>query len=323
MNTIVLGSSYDPWRNLGLEELLFDQHQEGVTFYLWQNQNTVVIGKNQNAWKECRVSLLESEGGKLARRSSGGGAVFHDLGNLNFTFIAHRAVYDVPRQLSVIQQAVQSFGVETEFTGRNDLVLRPGGEKFSGNAFRLGKNLGMHHGTILMHVDMEKLSRYLTPSQVKLESKGVQSVRSRVKNIAECSPAINLETMKAALVTAFIREYGAGETFAEEHFDGENLRALEAKYASWDWRLGHTPVFDVTLENRFVWGEITLHLSFTNGKVTDARVYSDAMDMAFVESIAPVLVGCPMSAPELAQRIRSLEQPEAEELAAWLENQQF
>lgn len=323
MNTIVLGSSFDPWHNLGLEELLFNQHREGVTFYLWQNQHTVVIGKNQNAWRECNVSLLENEGGKLARRSSGGGAVFHDLGNLNFTFIANREIYNVPRQLSVIQKAVGSFGVETEFTGRNDLVLRPGGEKFSGNAFRLSKNLGMHHGTILMHVDMEMLSRYLTPSKVKLESKGVQSVRSRVKNIADLSPAINIESMTSALVGAFIQEYGEAESFPEKHFHGEALRALEEKYGSWEWRLGNTPVFDLTLENRFGWGEITIHLSFSNGLVKDARVYSDAMDLAFIESITPVLIGCPMSASALAQRIRSLNRPEAEELAAWVESEQF
>lgn len=323
MNQIVLGSSVNPWHNLGLEELLFNRRTEGMTFYLWQNQNTVVIGKHQNAWKECRVALLEQEGGRLARRSSGGGAVYHDLGNLNFTFITNRDAYNVVRQLSVIQRAVKSFGVETEFTGRNDLVLMPGGEKFSGNAFRLSKDLGMHHGTILMHVDMGMLSRYLTPSKVKLESKGVESVRSRVRNITECSPAITLETMKEALVAAFNAEYGQSQAFHEEHFYGAELDALEEKYASWDWRLGRTPEFDLTLETRFAWGEITLLLSFSDSRVTGARIYSDAMDVGFIESIAPALTGCPMNAAEMAERLRGLGHPQAGELAAWVLEQEI
>lgn len=323
MNQIVLGASFNPWHNLGLEELLFNRWSEGMTFYLWQNQNTVVIGKNQNAWKECRVNLLEQEGGRLARRSSGGGAVYHDLGNLNFTFITHRRDYNVVRQLSVIQKAVQSFGVEAEFTGRNDLVLRPGGEKFSGNAFRLANNLGLHHGTILMHVDMEMLSRYLSPSKIKLESKGVESVRSRVRNITELSPAITIETMKQALIEAFLQEYGESQIDPEDVFAGEDLQALEEKYGSWDWRLGKTPNFDLLLETRFAWGEINLHLSFANGLVTDARVFSDAMDVTFIESIAPALIGCPMRASALAERLEGLGGAQAQELAGWVREQEF
>lgn len=125
-NRIVIGMSYDPWHNLALEEILFEQQaeQQGVTLYLWQNENTVVIGKHQNAWLECRMALLEEEGGKLARRSSGGGAVFHDLGNLNFTFLARQSDYDLKRQMRVIGNAVGYFGIETEMTGRNDLVVK-------------------------------------------------------------------------------------------------------------------------------------------------------------------------------------------------------
>lgn len=319
MNKIILGSSFNPWHNLALEELLFNRQKEGMTFYLWQNQNTVVIGKYQNAWKECRVPLLENEEGRLARRSSGGGAVFHDLGNLNFTFITGRDHYDVTRQLSVIQKAVLSFGVETDFTGRNDLVLRSGGEKFSGNAFRLTKAVGMHHGTILIHVDMERLSRYLAPSKEKLASKGVESVRARVKNLSETSAAITVPTMKEALISAFIQEYGVAETLNEDVFHGEELQALEEKYSSWDWRLGKSPEFDLTLENRFNWGEIALHLSFSEGLVREACVYSDAMDEAFIGQIVPAIQGCPMNASELALRIRALNHPHGDELARWLQ----
>lgn len=327
MNKIIMGSSHNPWHNLALEELLFNQQKEeqdhSMTLYLWQNQNTVVIGKYQNAWKECRVELLESEGGRLARRSSGGGAVFHDLGNLNFTFLTRRDMYDVPRQLSVIQQAVRSFGVETEFTGRNDLVLKPGGEKYSGNAFRMTKEVGMHHGTILIHVNMDQLSRYLAPSKEKLASKGVESVRARVTNLSNYNPSINIPTMQEALVTAFTMEYGKAQIFVEEEFHGEELDHLEEKYSSWDWRLGKSPEFDLTLENRFGWGEISLQLSFAGGLVAEAGVYSDAMDEEFIGRIVPAVRGCPMNASALAERIRGLNHPQGDELAQWLSEKEF
>ena len=198
MNTVITSVSTDPWHNLALEELLFTSGGEGTVLYLWQNRNTVVIGRNQNAWKECRADLLEREGGRLARRTSGGGAVFHDMGNLNFTFITPRGGYDLERQLGVILGAVRSQGIDAGFTGRNDLVTAGGG-KFSGNAFCFSRDRGLHHGTILVDVDMDKLSRYLVPSADKLRSKGVDSVRSRVANLRELNPDMGNASASARL----------------------------------------------------------------------------------------------------------------------------
>lgn len=131
---IIYSQSFNPWYNLALEEYLLNGVSDNeVILYLWQNDNTVVVGRNQNAWKECRCKLLEEEGGKLARRLSGGGAVYHDLGNLNFTFLMKDSLYDLKHQLNVILNAVKMAGIEAEFSGRNDLVVQ--GKKFSGNAF--------------------------------------------------------------------------------------------------------------------------------------------------------------------------------------------
>ena len=184
-------NSLDPYLNLATEQHLMETVEEDACIlFLWQNQNTVVIGKNQNAWKECRTTLLNEEGGVLARRLSGGGAVFHDLGNLNFTFLVPQAEYDLDRQFTVIKEAVNMLGLNTERSGRNDVLAE--GRKFSGNAFYKNGKQAYHHGTLLVDVDMDKLGRYLNPSKAKLQAKGVDSVRSRVVNLKELNSQITI-----------------------------------------------------------------------------------------------------------------------------------
>lgn len=140
---VVHSNSYDPWFNLALEEYLLNSISgDEVVFYLWQNQNTVVIGNNQNSWKECRIDELNSNAGKLARRLSGGGAVFHDLGNLTFTFLASNDNFNINKQLHVILNALKDFGIDAEFSGRNDIEVL--GKKFSGNAFYYGDKGNYH-----------------------------------------------------------------------------------------------------------------------------------------------------------------------------------
>ena len=196
------GQSFDPHYNLAVEEYLLQTVEpDCCILYLWQNQNTVVIGRNQNAWKECRTTLLEEEGGHLARRLSGGGAVFHDLGNLNFTFLVPTDCYDLEKQLSVIQLACRSFGIESERSGRNDILA--GGRKFSGNAFYRSGDRSYHHGTLLVDVDMARMSRYLNPSKAKLEAKGVDSVRSRVVNLKELASEMTTDRLKEEMANAF------------------------------------------------------------------------------------------------------------------------
>ena len=176
--------AYDPFRNLAIEKNLTFLTQEGqCILYLWQNRRTVVIGRNQNAWKECNVDALLADGGTLARRMSGGGAVFHDLGNLNFSFCVRKEDYDVDRQLEVIRQALRREGIEAIKSGRNDLLAD--GRKFSGNAFYKSGEFCCHHGTIMIDVKGGDLTKYLNVPESKLKSKGVESVRSRVTNLRE------------------------------------------------------------------------------------------------------------------------------------------
>lgn len=323
MNRFLSTDCVDPYENLALEELLFETQGEGATFYLWQNERTVVIGRNQNAWRECRVELLEGEDGKLARRSSGGGTVFHDLGNLNFTFLLPKENYDLVRQLSVIQKAAAKFGIETSFTGRNDLVLTATGEKFSGNAFRFSNNVALHHGTILISADFSRLGRYLAPSQMKLESKGVKSVVSRVTNLGLHNSDLTVETMKLALMAAFEEEYGAYEPHSWDLIDKDKLEQKRQTYASWDWKFGTTPAFNVSLENRFDFGCMELLLNVQNGVVTSAACYTDAMDDTLAKRVEAMLTGCAYGSGALCGRLLSGGGAEERAIAAFLAEQTF
>ena len=319
-NWMLTGDSTNPWRNLAVEALLFDTlGREGLVFYLWQNKDTVVIGRHQNAWRECRVKLLEDEGGRLARRSSGGGAVFHDLGNLNFSFVLPRERYDVRRQLDVVRRAVAAFGIDAAFTGRNDLVIPGSGAKFSGNAFRFSEGVGLHHGTIMVDVAMDRLGRYLAPDEGKLRAKGIPSVRARVCNLASLCPGMTIPALSAALEEAFAAEYGPAQRIAVADLDGTRLKALEEQYASWDFRLGKALPFDATLQTRFAWGGLTLELNLKEGTVTGAKVFSDAMDEAMIARIAPALTGARYENEALAAALRALGHPQADEVADWLQ----
>lgn len=314
---------FDPYYNLAVEKQLLDRVAPGeCILYLWQNQNTVVIGRTQNAWAECRTSLLESEGGRLARRLSGGGAVFHDLGNLNFTFLVRDEDYDVDRQLSVIQAAAQLAGVQTEKSGRNDVLAD--GRKFSGNAFYHQNGHAYHHGTLMIDVDKDKLQRYLSPSKAKLEAKGVASVRSRVVNLSELSPGLTCDKMRTLMVQAFRQVYALPSS--PVILTDEELKQIDenAKVnSSWDHLYGTKLPFTFACESRFSWGGVQLQLEAKGGIITAAKVYSDAMDWRLAPSIEQALTGCRFSTDAMTQAICIvLEDPDmAQDLCKMLSDQ--
>ena len=285
------GTGTDPYENLAVEKQLLDKVTPGACIlYLWQNQNTVVIGRNQKAWAECRTGLLEEEGGRLARRLSGGGAVFHDLGNLNFTFLMCREDYDVDRQLSVIQAACALAGITAEKSGRNDLLAD--GRKFSGNAFYQDKLHAYHHGTLMVRVDKEKLGRYLSPSKAKLQAKGVASVRSRVVNLSELAPTLTIATMKTHMAAAFEQVYGSkAESLVFTDADLASVDALRQEYGSWEYLYGATLPFTAEYEARFLWGGILIGIAAKNGVITGCQVFSDAMDWTLPGKVERALTG--------------------------------
>jgi lipoate---protein ligase len=325
---IIHTNTFDPWRNLAVEEYLLNNvEKDQCILYLWQNQNTVVIGKNQNPWRECRTELLEKEDGKLARRLSGGGAVFHDTGNLNFTFLMNKEDYNLERQVGVILEAVKKVGISAEMTGRNDITVE--GRKFSGNAFCFRRSNAYHHGTILVSADMGKLGRYLQVSQEKMKSKGVESVQSRVANLTEYQLSLDIHTMAEAFKKAFIEQYGGqGIEFGTDEMDNNILQELYEKYASWEWRYGSAPKFDIDLDTRFPWGGIEIGLKLESGRIVDAKVFSDAMDEEFIGLLPGVLKGVAFKSADLANSLRNVQwsgdrREMVKDIADWLENKGF
>lgn len=282
----------DPYENLAAEKVLMDSLQPGqVLLYLWQNLNTVVIGRNQNPWLECRCSLLEGEGGKLSRRLSGGGAVFHDLGNLNFTFCMCKEDYDLDKQLEVIRIACELAGIRAERSGRNDLLAE--GRKFSGNAFYQDAVHAYHHGTLMVDVDKEKLGRYLSPPKAKLQAKGVASVRSRVVNLRELSPSLTIQAMGEHMQTAFSQVYGGTAvplTLTEAM--SREIQTLRQQYGSWDYLYGKPLPFTFSCQSKFDWGYIQLQLDAKSGTIGHVQINTDAMDWTLAEGIRQALEGC-------------------------------
>lgn len=289
-NYIYSAPTGDGWLNLARDGCLLENNKKGdVILYFYVNKNAVIIGRNQNAWKECSIANMDADGVQLVRRHSGGGAVFHDNGNLNFSFITDEKHYDLNRQMRVILNAVSKLGLKAELSGRNDITVD--GKKFSGNAFSLAKGNRSHHGTILVNADLTKLSNYLCVSKEKMRSKGIDSVRARVCNLCELSSGLTVEAMRRLVIESFIEEYGAASEYV---FDGTALAEVEERrerLASWEWRFGKTPQFDFETDKRFSFGDTQIYFNLRDGVIRETKVYSDCLDTELTTEIENALTG--------------------------------
>lgn len=307
-------------KNMALDEYFIERlGDEDMLLMFYINTGAVIVGKNQNAWKECDVARMRQDGVILARRISGGGAVFHDGGNLNFSFIGGKNRYDLERQKGLILKTLNKLGIPAEYTGRNDMTV--GGKKFSGNAFCKRKSAELHHGTLLVSSDLSRLKDYLTVSPAKILSKGIESVRSRVCNLTEFMPDLTVRRLADMLTRVYEAEYGAFSKAAPAEAE---LQPLFLKHASWDWRLGAAPRFDAQIENRFSFGGVELYLTLKSGRITDLNVYTDALDTELSEKLASALKGARFSPEELAGSVRQAGLGEAgEEIARFIETAEF
>ncbi|MGI5898900.1 MAG: lipoate--protein ligase [Christensenellales bacterium] len=315
---IVLSSGNNPYENLSIEEALFAACKVGgplrekmlnrPLLYLWINQPSVIIGRNQNIWRECRLDEMKADGVLPVRRDTGGGAVFHDLGNLLFSFIMPESS-GTDYSYGLCVDALKTLGVESRHEGRNDIVAK--GRKFSGSAYMNSGGASLHHGTMLISSDLGRLARYLQPSKAKLQAKGVTSTAARVINLCEIQPEITVD----AVVQALIKAHGGEIHSAEELIDFSIVENLSKRRKSWDFLYGATPPFDVQFEERLSFGEVQLHLSLEKGKISSVKVFTDALDTSLAERVQSALMGAPMESAKLKAALL----PVNEELACWME----
>ncbi|HAK43375.1 MAG TPA: lipoate--protein ligase [Clostridium sp.] len=301
MNKVVISKETNPYYNLALEEELFRNIQPKETIlYLWQNENTVVIGRNQNPYKECDLDYMKENKITLARRISGGGAVFHDLGNLNFTFITKEVNGNLDKQLKVIKDAVEEYGLKVEFSGRNDLLLN--NRKFSGHAFYCEDGNYFHHGTLMIDVDITMLEKVLTPSKIKLKSKGIESVKSRVINLIDIYNKLTVENLIQSLVNFFKNTYGD-----VENIDVYNMNSyvpkLYNKYSSKLWNYGESPQYDIVLEENTSIGNVDISLQVESGKVVKAKIFSDTLEDIDLQEIEEKIIGVLFSRKKVIELI--------------------
>lgn len=314
MLKIYHSNSTNPWFNLATEDWLFHEKLDADhILFLWRNQETVVIGRSQNPWAECHLEKMQEDGVLLARRQSGGGAVFHDLGNTNFTFISRKTAYDKNQNMQIIINALKELGIHALASGRNDIVIEfeDAPRKISGSAFKEKMDRAFHHGTLLVNTNLDKLPNYLNPNKKKLAAKGVQSVRSRVINLVELVPNLTHELICSAIEAEFLKTHRSA-SLEKIELDVKNLEKIDSlvkyydKLRHWDWLYGQTLEFTHRLEERFDWGSVDIQLVVKNGLIEDAEIYSDSLFPDLIEELGLQLRNQPYSTQALQQVIKKL-----------------
>ena len=285
----------DPAWNLAAEQYVFDcLPKDRMYFMLWRNDRAIIIGKHQNTLSQINERYVKEKDVRVVRRLSGGGAVYHDLGNLNFTFIADAAQRDqLDMQLfcQPVLQTLRALGVDAQVNGRNDMTI--GGKKFSGNSQYVKNGRVMHHGTILFNSDLEAVQQALNVDPEKIKAKGVDSVRSRVTNVAEHLQGADLEKFRQLLLQNVLQQ-NPGESY---EFTPEDLVQIEKlrqeRYAAWQWNYGASPACTLHKKARFEGcGTVEAYLNVVHGRIENAAFYGDFFSVTEPTELAQLLVGC-------------------------------
>lgn len=286
--------STDPFFNLALEETIFNSGKEGETYILlWQNSPSVIIGKHQNTFTEINSEFIRSRGIHVVRRMTGGGAVYHDLGNLNFSFIqpaAGRIAPDFQAFTRPVMAALAKLGVEAEFSGRNDLTL--GGKKFSGNAQYIRNGKVLHHGTLLFDVNFDDLEAALRPAAEKLSSKGVASVRSRVTNISGAlTRRMTVEKFRDTLLACLAEDQPLAERALTQVEIDAAVQLADSRYRTWQWNYGQSPAANIKREKRFAAGKVEVWLDIANSMIREVQFFGDFFSVGDPAEVAEALKG--------------------------------
>jgi len=318
---IILSGCNSIFHNLALEEVVMQQAKLPVLL-LYRNDKTIVIGRNQNPWKEIYVDRMEEDKVALCRRKSGGGAVYQDLGNTCFSFVSpmnSSADYKA-RNNSILLRALHSLDFEAQVSGRNDITLD--GKKISGSAYKIqhlgGSSLSLHHGTMMINVDKTAILKYLNPHKAKLQSKGIESVTSRVINLTEVDSSMNHDKFTEAIRASFLKEYPDAEYLEMADMPPE-VESIASEYLEWNWRYGESPHFSHELETRFEWGLLDIHMQVEGGVIKKVKVFSDCLYTDFVTMLERSLLDAQYGEPAIQAILQTSEFPEmTSDLAEWL-----
>jgi lipoate---protein ligase len=294
----------DPALNLALEEHVMRTartEEDILLFYI--NEPSIIIGRNQNTLEEINQPYVEEHGIHVVRRLSGGGAVYHDLGNLNFSFTTNRVqenVHNFKKFTEPVIRVLRKMGVQAELSGRNDILVD--GRKISGNAQYIAAGRLVSHGTLLLNSDLTCVAEALRPKQSKIVSKGIKSVRSRVANISEYLPEpIDVISFRTQLLYGIFENTGA---IPEYQLSGEDILAIEKlaneRYHSWDWNYGQSPEFNVQKTERFPIGEIDARIDVQHGLIRAIRFYGDFFGQQDVADLEARLTGVRYTPEDLA-----------------------
>lgn len=310
MMRYILSPSTNCYWNLALEQYVFDNLSTDYGYFmLWQNDNTIVVGKHQNTAAEINAEYVKENDIRVVRRLSGGGAVYHDLGNLNYTFIDDNPddTFDFARFCNPVVKALASLGANAEITGRNDMTLD--GKKFSGNAMYKKKGRVMHHGTLMFDSNLDILTNALKVSKDKIESKGIKSIRSRVTNI---KPHINDDLTVQDFIVA-LRDFMFSENEMEVYEltaeDIKNVDKLyEEVYSKWEWNYGASPKYSVMKERRIDgFGKLEVYMDVKSGKIEDISFYGDYFGNGDSSELAEILKGKNLEETELRSALKGVD----------------
>lgn len=305
----IYNKNTNPYFNLAAEEYVLKEFQEEC-FMLWRNEPSIIIGKNQNTLAEINLDYVRQHKIPVVRRLSGGGAVFHDLGNLNFTFIVNEDVSsfsDFRRFTQPIIDVLRKLSINAEFSGRNDITID--GKKISGNAQYYYKNRILHHGTLLFSSSITDLSAALKVRPVKFEDKGVKSVSKRVTNISEhLKEPITIEQF-IDLIMNHIREQTGGREMYE--FTQEDIKKIEKlvkeKYSTWEWNFGTSPDYKFKNEKKFAGGTVEVNLNVEKGIIKDIKIYGDFFGKYDVSEVENLLKGVKHSEEEIKKVLSNID----------------
>ncbi|HGK6560265.1 TPA: lipoate--protein ligase [Streptococcus agalactiae] len=291
----IVNTSNDPAYNVALEAYAFQKLTDiDEIFILWINEPAIIIGRHQNTIQEINKEFIDKNGIHVVRRLSGGGAVYHDLNNLNYTIISNNTqegAFDFQTFSKPIIDTLAKLGVKAEFTGRNDLEIN--GQKFAGNAQAYYKGRMMHHGCLLFDVDMSVLGQALKVSKDKIESKGIKSVRARVTNIVDhLSDKITVQEFSDAILAQMKEEYPEMDEYVLSDAELSEIQAMrDNQFATWDWTYGKAPEYTIERGVRYPAGKITTYANVENSTIKSVKIFGDFFGVKPVDDIEKMLEG--------------------------------